>query len=347
MRVSKDAGLGRIEVTKGLGAILQRDEGIVALVDLRNPFSARVLGRYDDGAEDSLDGDLAFSSDGQWLFYARQTERFSNDGVHVLDVSDPTQPRLATYQPGGGTFRIGYFKAGDGTEYVIVLDAIDGLVINRFVRETGALIKVFQDAEPALKVGGPASAGLFIDRNDPMTGRPLLYVTTGRTGLQIYDITLPESPEIIGKWSDVGLAEVEVVATRTKRTVFAATEYWFNEQLKPEVHVLDATKLDAIRRTARWSLGLPPDNLWRVQGMDRHRGNLFVAYSHAGVVAFDRSGVVRRSAASPFRQHEDAGATGSVHAMDVELRRPYIFVTDAATGRLVIMTRPGARGSHG
>lgn len=91
-----------------------------------------------DGAEDSLDGDLVFSSDGKWLFYARQTRQFSNDGVHVLDVSDAQNPRLASYQPGGGTFRIDYYRSGDA-EYVIVLDAVDGLVINRFVRETGAL----------------------------------------------------------------------------------------------------------------------------------------------------------------------------------------------------------------
>ena len=340
MAISKTAGLGRLEVHKGLGAVLQRDEGIVSLVDLRNPFGAKVLGRYDDDARDSLDGDLAFSSDGQWLFYARQTVQFSKDGVHVLDVSNPKQPRLASYQTGGGAFRIGYFKAGDGTEYVIVLDAIDGLVINRFVRESGTLVRVFQDAEPALKVGGPASAGMFIDRNDPMTGRPLLYVTTGKTGLQIYDLTLPESPEIVGTWPDVGLAEVEVVATSKKRTVFAATEYWFDDTLPPAVIVLDATRLDGIEQRARWGLGLPADDLWRVQGMDRRKGALFVAHSHAGIVAFDRRGKVKRAAAKPFAHHDAAGAPGSVYSMDVELEGPYVFSTDAATGRLLVMIRP-------
>ena len=339
-RISRSAGLGRLEVHKGLGAVLQRDEGIVSLLDVRDPFGVKVLGRYDDDARDSLDGDLAFSSDGQWLFYARQTVQFSKDGVHVLDVSDPKAPRLASYQTGGGAFRIEYFKAGDGTEYVIVLDAIDGLVINRFVRESGTLVRVFQDAEPALKVGGPASAGLFIDKNDPMTGRPLLYVTTGKSGLQIYDLTLPESPEIVGTWSGVGLAEVEVVATKKKRRVFAATEYWFDDTLPPAVMVLDATRLDQIERRARWGLKLPSDDLWRVQGMVRRWGTLFVAHSHAGVVGFGRRGKLTRVAARPFAHNEAAGAPGSVYSMDVEVKGPYVLSTDASTGRLLMMNRP-------
>ena len=342
--ISGEAGLGRLEIKGSLGAVLRRDEGIVTLFDVRDPRSPKILGSYDDDAQDSLDGDLVFSSDGQWLFYARQTRQFSNDGIHVLDVSDPKAPRLATYQPGGGSFRIDYFRSGDA-EYVVVLDAIDGLVINRFVRETGALVKVFQDAEPALKVGGPASAGVVIDKKDPMTGSPLMYITTGRTGLQIYDLSTPENPEIVGTWDEVGLAEVEIRRANKSRTVYAATEYWFNSTLEPEVVVLDATKLDAIKKTDTYDLGLPADDLWRVQGMDRHRGALFVAHSHAGLVAFRRNGTIKRAASRGFLPHESAGAQASVYTMDVEITADHVFATDAATGRLFVLvrTRPGGR----
>src|SRR5687768_15360782 len=85
--VSETAGLGNIEFKGALGAVLQRDEGIVALLDMSNPTMPKTVGRYDDGATDSFDGDLAFSKDGSFLFYARQTHQFSKDGVHVLDVS--------------------------------------------------------------------------------------------------------------------------------------------------------------------------------------------------------------------------------------------------------------------
>lgn len=336
--ISTDAGLGRVEIRGTLGAVLQRDEGIVTLFNVRDPDSPKLLGRYDDDAEDSLDGDLVFSSDGEWLFYARQTREFSADGVHVLDVSDPVAPRLASYQPGGGSFRIDYYRSGDA-EYVVVLDAVDGLVINRFVRETGALVKVFQDAEPALKVGGPASAGVFIDKKDPMTGSPLMYITTGRTGLQIYDLSTPENPPIVGTWDEVGLAEVEVRRSKKTRIVYAATEYWFDSNLEPAVIVLDAKKLDAIKKADTWDLGLPAEDLWRVQGMDRHRGALFVAHSHAGLIAFRRDGTIRRTALRGYLPHEAAGALAAGYTMDVEATSDHVFATDAATGRLFVMVR--------
>ena len=343
--VSKTAGLGRVEVAGKVAAVLQRDEGIVSLINISDPRRPRVLGRYDDGAEGSLDGDLVFSSDGEWLFYARQTEQFSNDGIHVLDVSDPATPRLATYQPGGGSFRIGYYRAGD-VEYVIVLDAIDGLVINRFVRETGALVKVFQDAEPALKVGGPASAGIFIDQRDPITDKPLMYITTGRTGLQIYDLSTPESPTIVGAWDEIGLAEIEVRRSKNSRVVYAAPEYWFIKTLEPEVIVLDAKNLGDIKKTDSWSLGLPAEDLWRIQGMDRHRGGLFVAHSHAGLVAFRRDGKIKRTASRGYLPHEAAGMQAAGYAMDVEVGPRYIVVTDAATGRLFVMSRSRLSGGR-
>ena len=346
--VSKTAGLGRVEVKGKIAAVLQRDEGIVSLLDVRDPFAPRILGRYDDDAQQSLDGDLVFSSDGQWLFYARQTVQFSRDGIHVLDVSEPAAPRLASYQPGGGSFRIDYFRSGDA-EYVVVLDAVDGLVINRFVRETGALVKVFQDAEPALKVGGPASAGVFIDKKDPITGKQLMYITTGRTGLQIYDLTTPEAPTIIGTWDEVGLAEVEVRRSKTTRVVYAATEYWFNASLEPEIVVLDAKNLDNIKKTDTWSLGLPADDLWRIQGMDRYHGGLFVAHSHAGLVVFRRDGHIKRRAMRGSLPHEAAGAQAAGYSMDVEVHGPtgVIFMTDAATGRLFLMSRSECSGAGG
>jgi hypothetical protein len=337
-QVSESGGLGQIELHGDVAAVLQRDEGIVSLLDIRDPGRVTVLGRYDDGAQDSLDGDVVFSDDGQWLFYARQTVQFSRDGIHVLDVSDPKQPRFASYMPGGGAFRIDYFRQGDA-EYVVVLDAIDGLVINRFVRESGTLVRVFQDAEPALKVGGPSSAGIFIDRKDPATGGPLMYVTTGQTGLQIYDITTPEAPTIVGTWDEVGLSDVEVRATERGRTVWAATEYWFDKSLPPEVVVLDASKLDAIEERRRLSLGLPADDYWRVQGIDRHRGGLFVAHSHAGVVSFRKDDSLKRVAAISLGHNAEAGAMGSIYSMDVEVRRPYVFVTDASTGGITVYRR--------
>ena len=332
--ISSTGGLGSIDAHANLLAVVERDEGTVAFV---NASTMKVVGRYEDEVQESLDGDVAFSDDGDWVFYARQTSDFDEDGVHVLDVSDPKQPTRTMYQPGGGTYRLEYYKDDSG-EWVIVLDAIDGLVINRFIRESGSLVKVFQDATPALKVGGPASAGIKIVRKDPVTKDPLMYVTTGRTGLQVYNLSDPTAPEIVGTWDEVGLADVKVKSRNGKRTVFAGTEYWFSKTIPPAVVVLDATKLEAIKKVGTRRLDVPAEDTWRVQGLFARR-HLFVAHSHAGLVEFNRRGRVVGVAALPGPVNEAAGYQSTPYAMDVVVHRGRLFVSDAATGRLSKLLR--------
>jgi hypothetical protein len=343
IEVSKVGGLGQIDVHKKVAAVVQRDEGLVALVDIAKPSKPKVLGRYEDTVAGSLDGDVSFSDDGDWLFYARQTSDFDEDGIHVLNVADKTAPTLSTFHPGGGAFRLDYYK-DDAGEWLAVLDAIDGLVVYRFVRETGAIVKVFQDAAPALKVGGPASAGVHIVAKDPLSDTPLMYVTTGMTGLQIYDFSDPVSPQIVGEWSDVGLADVDVKTTKKRRTVYAATEYWFDPSLPPQVLVLDATDLGSIEKVATRSLGLPADDMWRVQGIDMAYDGLYVAHSHAGVLRL-RGKRILGHAAFPGPHNEGAGYNAAPYAMDVVVEsRGYVLITDASSGRLHI-TAPNIPGS--
>jgi len=329
LQVTKNGGLGSIDTHGKFAAVVERDAGTVALVDLEK---MKVVGRYEDDVQDSLDGDVAFSGDGEWVFYARQTSGFDEDGIHVLNVSDPTQPTLTQYEPGGGSYRVAYYK-DDAGEWVILLDAIDGLVVYRFVRESGTLVSVFQDATPALKVGGPASAGISIVRNDPGTKKPLMYVTTGRTGLEVYDLSDPTTPEVVAAWDEVGLADVKVKSKRGKRIVYAATEYWFDKDLPPAVLVLDATNLERIKKVDERKLTVPAEDTWRAQGLVVRR-NLFVAHSHAGLVEFDPSGRVVGVASLPGPVTEGAGYQATPYAMDVAKYRGHLLISDAATGRL-------------
>jgi hypothetical protein len=345
LEVSEAAGLGNIEFHKNVGAVLQREEGIVALLDVSDPARPKVTGRYMDGATDSFDGDLAFAHDGAYLFYGRQTHQFSKDGVHVLDVSDPTAPTSPFYLASGGTLQVAYHY--DGTdEWVIFLDALDGLVVTRFVRASGSLVEVFRDPDPvASKVGGPASAGLFVDPKDPATGNPLLYVSTGGSGLQIYDFADPTAPALLGEWNEVGLADLVVRRTSSTRIVYAATEYWFDKTLTPRVIVLDATDPASISEKRALSLGLPADDQWRVQGMTWAGRRLLIAHSHAGLVAMNQRGRLTaraliggamNSAAEPPPK-EQAGFSTAAYAMDVERKGPFVYLSDAATGMLHVL----------
>ncbi len=335
LKLSEGGGAGQIAVHGDLAAVLQRDDGIVALVDIASA-KPKVLGRYDDGATQSLDGDLEFSDDGEWLFYACQTVQFSRDGIHVLDVSDPAAPAMTAYQAQGGTLRIKYFVVGD-VEYIATLDATHGLVINRFERTTGQIAPVFADAAPAQKVGGPDSAGLHFEPSDPMLETPLLYVTTGTTGLQVYDVATPEEASIIGSWADEGLADVEVRTTPSRRTVFAATEYWFDKSTEPRIVQLDATKLDDMKEVDRWGEA-PADDLWRIQSLDLAGKHLYVAASHAGVLKLRWSS--RGIADKPKGIAANLGSGGNVespgapYAFDALVVGKHVLASDGASGTL-------------
>jgi hypothetical protein len=342
VKVSTEGGLGQIALRGKLAAVVQRDEGGVALIDMADPRRPKVLGRYGH-APRALDGDVAFSHDGEFLFYARQTRDFAEEGIHVLDVSDPEEPERVFYQPHGGTLRVAYHRDGDA-EWVFSLDAIDGLVVSRFVRPAGVLIPVHVDALPALKVGGPASGGFVVDPNDRQLGVPLLYVTTGRTGLEIFDISDPAAPERLGAWSEEGLAALAVRATKNRRIVYAAREYWFRSNEEPSIVALDATDPGEIELTDRFTLGRPADDLWRVQGLSLAGSDLIAAHSHAGLIAIRTSGPRFRGVRGVTRDlgsraNEGAGAPGSPYAMDVVARGRVAFVTDGSNGTLSLLRR--------
>lgn len=347
VEVSASKGIGQIEVRGGLAAVVQREDGLVALVDVSDPAAPRVLGRYDGNTgrpelDDPFDGDVVFSWDGRFVFYGRQTHDFSNDGLHAIDVSDPALPQRVAYAPGGGTLRVAYHRSGE-EEYVITADAVLGITVFRFVRTAagGGLIPVHVDAQPALKVGGPASAGLVVEPNDPALGIPLLYVTTGSTGLQVFDFSDPVEPVQLGAWSASGLADLEVVATPSGRTLYAATEYWFAASTVPRIVVLDATNLGAIVERQRFSPGEPDYGSgvnWRVQGLDFAEGRLYVAHSHGGVGVIDACCLLDppRGATTDLGDGNTAGEFPTIapYAMDVEVAGGVVFVTDASTGRL-------------
>ena len=337
LEVSKDAGLGRIEIHGGMAAILQRDEGIVSLVDISNPARPKIVGRFDDDASQSLDGDLAFSSDGRWLFYARQTVQFSRDGIHVIDVSDPAAPSLASYQPGGGSLRVDYFDDGT-TEWVVSMDAIAGLVVYRFESTAGVLIPVHVSPLPELKVGGPASAGIEI-LQDPILEKPLMYAATGKTGVEVYDFSDPTNPQLLGAWPDLGLAEIEVKVSGKKRTIYGASEYWFDAQQEPVVVELDASNLSKIKRVRVFRTGSAPDDRFRVQGMAVNGSTLFAAHSELGLVMFTpRLDLGLSLATFNDERNGAAGVLGQDnYTFDVEFRKGLAYVTDAATGTLTII----------
>jgi hypothetical protein len=336
IEVSKFGGLGRIDVNGDRGAVLQPDEGIVAVLDTTNPARPKVLGRYDDNARQSLDGDVDVSDDGNWVFYARQTVNFSLDGLHVIDISDPSSPMLRHYAAGGGASRVEFYDDGEA-QWVFLLDAVTGLVVYRFEPTTGQLVPVHADALPATKVGGPASAGIFIDPKDGGTGAPLAYITTGMTGLQVYDISDPMNPALLGAWDETGFADVFAVESGGRRYVVAAHEYWFNDALEPGVTILDATNLEKIDEVETIAFGGRPAEEERVQGIALHGKSLYVAHSTLGVGVVT-AGSTRLLPYQARARNDGARVMKGPYANDLEPVGKYLYLTDAATGELLVLS---------
>lgn len=340
-------GLGQLDTHDDLAAVVLRDEGRVALVDLSDPAAPTVVGSYDGGTgqaalDHPLDGDVAFSADGSLLFHARQTSDWSNEGLHVLDVTDPTNPVRVDLAPQGGMLRVATAVVG-ATELVATLDAVAGLTLFEVVRTPlgASVVPLYADVLPALKVGGPASAGLAFDLAED--GSALLVATDGTEGLHLYDVTDPADVAVVGGWDGQGLAAVAVEHRDGRRLVHAASEYWFDATTPPELLTLDATDPGAVTEVARRNLGGHDGSLaWKLGGLVLWDGELFVAHGHAGVVALEpASGSLPRATTDlgePARPHPTYGFLAR-YAMDVAVHGDHVLVTDAVTGELRLFAR--------
>ncbi|MDQ4125618.1 MAG: hypothetical protein M3134_08470, partial [Actinomycetota bacterium] len=136
-----------------------------------------------------------------------------------------------------------------------------------------------------------------------------------------------------------GLAEIELVRTKKSRTVYAATEYWFNESLVPEVVVLDATRLDAIEERKRIGLGVAAVEEFRIQGMTIDQGRIYVAHSSLGLVGFDSAGHPVEYVNDFGKRNEGSTELSDTYAFDVEASKGLLYVTDAASGTLTLARR--------
>ncbi len=352
LEVTADGGLGQVAVHGDVAAVVRRDEGIVTLVDLSDPENPTALGSYDGGTgvgalDHPLDGDVAFSADGTLLFHARQTSDMSNEGLHVLDVSDPTAPTRVDLHLQGGMLRVASVDLG-GFEVVATQDAIGGLTLFEVLRTpVGArVVPLWVDPLPALKVGGPASAGLRF--HAPDDGPPLLFATDGTTGLTVFDLSDHHEPVAIARRADEGLADLELVPVagpdgEDRLLLVAATEYWFGRSTPPELVVLDVTDPAAPTDVARLRVReYDGDRAWKLGGLALLDGELFAAHGHAGLVALDpATGTVLRSTTDLGAPNAPSQAFRALpwYAMDVlPLGGDRVLVTDAVTGELRVFS---------
>ncbi len=196
--------------------------GGFSIINVLDPENPTVVGNYN-----ALTGsDIEVSMDGHYVFFATQrnclTEIGGNlqlhqdppgtapRGIHVVDVSDPTAPSLAFYQPlpVNGPHTVTYHER-DGQELLVVstydlyedpgsgtlraLSATQRVLIFEIERgpDEGVGLRpvntfFLTDNPPAQKMYFPHDARV---QRHPVTGQDLMYVAYWDKGLQIVDIT--------------------------------------------------------------------------------------------------------------------------------------------------------------
>lgn len=165
------SGAVSIAVAGSYAYVGDTSAGLVIL-DVRNPANIVQVGSY--AAGDTYG--LALS--GKYVF----ASNFSGGNVRVIDVSDPTSPKLAsTISTGGAPY--GLYAKGS---YLYVAS------------QTSPKFQIVDTSNPAASsVVGTLSTGLNFPTAVTVSGR-YAYVGDATKGLQIIDVATPSAPSIVG-----------------------------------------------------------------------------------------------------------------------------------------------------
>ncbi|MHB1260802.1 MAG: LVIVD repeat-containing protein [Thermoplasmatota archaeon] len=171
--------------------------------------------------------DMKASDDCNWLFVGNDEEASAElpvplpngqdatraGGFWVVDVSDKTKPSIVSSLAIGlrrGPHMVYYHMTEDGRELVFGANA--DISINEFDRATGTLrelsryqadlVTAYNRDPEVFDVLYQGWAHDMVARNDPDTGKTLMYVANWDAGLRIVDVSDPSNPAELGGWND-------------------------------------------------------------------------------------------------------------------------------------------------
>ena len=229
--------LGEMDVKADIAAVaITYPQAGVLFFDVSDPASPKYLSRYDGTECDQLLIDIncgAFvdlAPDGRTAYLSVQkltllptlppnlnALRQSGPGVDVIDIADPTRPRLTQAYPIAGqggvhTVRSHTIPEGPSSadaprrpgEYVISNQNGVGIDIARVTMVAGrrvlTTVRQIPTTFPEATIVNNEVHDTFI-QNDPIDGRTYLYNAAGFTsGFHVYDITDPEDIQLVAEW---------------------------------------------------------------------------------------------------------------------------------------------------
>ncbi len=281
-----------------------------ATVDISDPASPRVLDTYETGA--GYGADVKFSTDGARAFVAVQDHGDPQPlagespiagtvaaGIHVYDVSDPTNIVLESVVPvePSGVHML-YVHEIWNNDHIFAAHNLEGVAIYEFYDDSPAPHMRQIALIEGIEVDGTnipvRSAHDMTVIHDPVLKTPVLYVADAFAGVAIYDVGEPLRPEAIGHWDDDSNEwYVHTVQARTtadgQRTMVVVPEVFSNAEatVVSPLWVLDATDFSDIRLSTTWNA--PGDHgadllrfsVHNFQFIDDDR--LVLAHYHGGV----------------------------------------------------------------
>lgn len=276
----------------------------IAILDLSEPAHPKQVGRFDTGT--AYVNDVEISPDGRWAFIPTSPlETRENDpldggtntvgdyGIQVVDVSDPTAPKLATvwYSPDPDPRRVPVPPSADpnagprqalGMGYHRVdLEEIRGVLyaagaslgfpridVLRFdpspvPRLSLASTYISDDTkDPNVDHGsGPHGFGIHdvTFDPDPLDGFPLIGVSHWRSGAHFLDASDPTSLRYLGRWNEFryeggNVHNVEFTAIEGKRIAVAVPEYPSGSPTQGSIEFIDITDFAAPKNHGVWTL---------------------------------------------------------------------------------------------
>ncbi len=299
-------------------------EGGLVIFDVNDPTSPKPVGylHLDAGFEP----DIEVSSDGKWAFWETQRAPTSMQtpvldqpganlprGVHILDISDKTNPKWAGYSPTmpDGPHSITYANIAGRH---ILLQSVYAQAYAYFgvevPRQQRLLITELDTSGPAptlrtlaeyVEPGATGKGGLFPHdvsvQKHPLTNQTLAYIAYWNIGVVILNVSDPEHPTKVAATTDFGPAEYRSVHMARGFPELIGGRHI--TVVEPEIGgapdsgyitFLDTTDPTHPTYVSSWKLPGDVSAVGGLQGphyFDAQRGRVALAHYHAGFWVID------------------------------------------------------------
>jgi hypothetical protein len=257
----KSSGAHAVDIQSGwlfvaaYGATVDVSGGVY-IFSLANPEQPEYKFHYPWPGSLGGDRSMEVTDDANWIVLGTESSDCAGNvspagpGIYLIDFRDKEAgPELAHYLP-GEIHSVAIHRIG-GVDYVYAAGGLTGTGSNIYRIETGGVRPMLVDS------GSMPIAHDSAIYDDPVLGIPILYVANVKD-LQVYDISSPGSPKLLGKWAldanesknhYVHAAAVEWVDGA--RIVVLESEDWRGNP--SPMWIIDATDIGAMYRIGNWT----------------------------------------------------------------------------------------------